>query len=234
MRDDSLSGVGGKAAYLAELLRLGGEAREVSTSELARALGVSAPAVVKMMARLESAGLITRTPYKGSRLTRSGRVQGILGLRSHRLSEAFLVRVMGYGWHEAHDLADAIAAIADEAFVNRMEEKAGYPRRCPHGEPIPDREGRMPAIEDRPLVEAEAGEEVAISRVRTRDPEVLQYLERLGLVPSARIRIAAKAPFAGPVRIEVQGDEQVLGSELARAVYVEAGLQADAEGLGVA
>ncbi|MEX2030135.1 MAG: metal-dependent transcriptional regulator [Anaerolineales bacterium] len=227
-----MSGAGGRAAYLAELFRLGGEARDVSTSELADALGVSAPAVVKMMARLEAAGLVRRRPYRGSRLTTLGRREGILGLRSHRLSEAFLVRVMGYGWHEAHDLADAIAEIADEAFVNRMEEKAGFPRRCPHGEPIPDREGQMPTLNDRPLVEAEAGAEVAISRVRTRDPDKLQYLERLGLLPEARIRIAAKAPFAGPVRVVVQGSEQVLGSELARAVFVEDPLEPQAGGRG--
>ena len=229
-----MSGAGGRAAYLAELLRLGGDAREVSTSELAKALGVSAPAVIKMMAKMESAGLVTRTHYKGSRLTGPGREEGIRGLRSHRLSEAFLVRVMGYGWHEAHDLADALAEIADEGFVNRMEEKAGYPRRCPHGEPIPDREGRMPVIQDRPLLEANTGERVSISRVRTRDPEKLQYLERLGLLPSVTIRVAAKAPFSGPVRVEVQGSEQVLGSELAGAVFVEPISEAAGRGIGAA
>ena len=211
---------GGRSAYLAELFRLGGEARHVSTSELAEALEVSPPAVVKMATRLESAGLVSRIRYRGMRLTQTGRKEGVRGLRSHRLAEAFLVRVMGYGWHEAHDLADALAEIGDEGFVDRMEERSGFPRRCPHGEPIPDRDGNLPPLHDRPLFEATEGSWVEISRVKTRDPEKLQYLERLGLLPGTRIRVAGKAPFAGPIRIEVAREERVLGSELARTLHV--------------
>lgn len=219
---------------MAELFRLGGETRHVSTSELAEALGVSPPAVVKMATRLESAGLVARTRYRGMRLTRKGRWEGVRGLRSHRLAEAFLVRVMGYGWHEAHDLADALAEIGDEAFVDRMEERSGFPRRCPHGEPIPDREGNLPTLNDRPLLETLEGAWVEISRVKTRDPEKLLYLERLGLLPGVKIRVAGKAPFAGPIRIEVAREERVLGSELARTLHVADPVGADAPGGGPA
>lgn len=215
-----MSAVGGRSAYLAELFRLGGEGRHVSTSELAEALEVSPPAVVKMATRLEGAGMISRTRYRGMRLTEKGRGEGIRGLRAHRLAEAFLVRVMGYRWHEAHDLADALAEIGDAGFVDRMEERAGFPTRCPHGEPIPDRDGNLPALNDRPLLEAEVGKWVEISRVRTREAEKLQYLERLGLLPGAKILVAGKAPFAGPIRVQGSHEERVLGSELARTLYV--------------
>jgi DtxR family Mn-dependent transcriptional regulator len=174
-----------------------------------------------MAASLARHGLVERSRYRGIRLTRRGRHAAVRALRAHRLAEAFLVRVMGYGWHEAHGLADSLAGIADDRFVDEMEAKAGYPRRCPHGEPIPTRSGELPAIEDRPLEEAEIGWEGRVGRVRTRDPERLQYLASVGLVPDAPLAVVARAPFRGPVRVRVAGAEVVLGSELSRTVFVE-------------
>lgn len=206
--------------YLAELFRLGGGDDFVSPSALADALDVSAPAASRMGRRLTALGLVDRAHYRGIRLTPAGRREGLRTIRYHRLAEAFLVRVMGYGWHEAHDLADALAEIADETFVERMDEKAGHPRRCPHGEPIPTADGRMPVIDDAPLGEIGEGETVVVSRVRTRDADRLQYLAKVGLIPEARLRVEARAPFGGALRIRVGDSEHVLGSELADTLYV--------------
>jgi DtxR family Mn-dependent transcriptional regulator len=208
------------ALYLAELFRLGGGDDFVSPSLLAEALDVSPPAASRMGRRMTQMGLVERAHYRGLRLTDVGRREGLRTIRYHRLAEAFLVRVMGYGWHEAHDLADALAEIADEALVERMDEKAGHPGRCPHGEPIPTADGVMPVIDDMPLAEASEGETVLISRVRTRDSERLQYLARVGLVPEARVRVEARATFGGAFRVRIGSDECVLGSELADALYV--------------
>ena len=127
---------------------------------------------------------------------------------------------MGDGWHEAHDLADALVEIAEETLVERMDKKAGHPRRCPHGEPIPTADGVMPVTDDMPLGEVPEGETVFISRVKTRDSDRLQYFAKVGLVPEAQIRIEARAPFGGAVRLRVGLDECVLGTELADSIFV--------------
>jgi len=208
------------ALYLAELFRLGGGAEFVSPSVLAESLNVSPPAASRMGRRLTRMGLVDRVHYRGIRLTEVGRREGLRTIRYHRLAEAFLVNVMGYGWHEAHEMADALAEIADDVFVERMDEKAGHPRRCPHGEPIPTPQGEMPIIEDMPLAEVSEGETVIISRVRTRDSDRLQYLAGVGLVPEAKVRIEARASFGGAFLLRIGRDECVLGSELADALYV--------------
>jgi DtxR family Mn-dependent transcriptional regulator len=208
------------ALYLAELFRLGGGEDFVPPSALADALDVSPPAASHMGRRLTRMGLVDRAHYRGIRLTDIGRREGLRTIRYHRLAEAFLVRVMGYGWHEAHDLADALAEIADETFVERMDDKAGHPRRCPHGEPIPTADGEMPNIDDGPLSDISEGETVIVSRVKTRDPDRLQYFARVGLVPEARFRLEARAPFGGAVRLRIGTEECVLGTELVDALYV--------------
>lgn len=207
--------------YLGELYRLGGERQPVSPGALASALGVSLPAVARMAARMADAGLVDRQRYRGLSLTARGRTVALREIRAHRLAEAFLVRVMGYGWHEAHDLADALAEIGDALFVERMEERAGFPTRCPHGEPIPDRQGVMPALDDVPLAELAVGQAGTISRVRTRDADKLQYLEARGLLPGRPFQVAGRAPFEGPIRLRLDGGECVIGRELADHLRVE-------------
>ena len=209
------------AHYLGVLYRLGGFHTHVSISSVAVAAEVSTPAAARMFRRLETRGLVAREPYKGVRLSPTGELEALREIRSHRLSEAFLVRVMGYGWHEAHGLADRLAEIGDDDFANRMEEKAGFPTRCPHGEPIPSRDGVMPEINDQPLTELQDKDRGVISRVRIRDPERLQYLAEEGLVPETPFQVAAKAPFGGPIRIGLGDREVVLGAEIASRLYVE-------------
>jgi DtxR family Mn-dependent transcriptional regulator len=208
------------ALYLAEIYRLGGEEQYVASSDLADELHVSSAAVSRMADRLHDAGYVERIPYRGVRLTPQGVRQGLRMIRGHRLAEVFLVRVMEYGWHEAHDMADRLALAADEDFVSRMDEKAGYPRRCPHGEPIPSADGVMPKIEDFPLPDMRQGEQGAISRVKVREEDKLIYLKEVGLVPEARFRVEAKVPFDGPIRLRLVDDEIVVGSELARQLLV--------------
>lgn len=209
------------ALYLAEMYRLGGEDDYVASSALADELDVSSPAVSRMADRLHELGLVERIPYKGIRLTPDGVREGLRVIRGHRLAEAFLVRVMDYGWHEAHDMADALALAADDAFITRMDAKAGHPTRCPHGEPIPTLEGLMPELDDVPLTELHRGDESSISRVKVREEEKLIYLEQVGLVPEAWLRVVSRAPFDGPIGVLLEGGEVVVGWELAQKLRVQ-------------
>ena len=210
-----------QAAYLGELFRLGGEADFINPGSWAQTLHVSPAAVSRMSRRLEKAGFIVRKPYRGVRLTALGRSEGVRAVRAHRLAEAYLVRVLGYGWHEAHETADRLGEIADETLVARMEAHAGYPRRCPHGEPIPASDGSIDIPQDVPLLTVDVGVTGRISRVRVRDAERLQYLEAKGILPGRPFTLAGRAPFDGPVRLRLAEEEAMLGQELARVIWVE-------------
>lgn len=209
--------------YLAEVYRLAAaEEGPVTTTALAERLEVSPPAVVRMMQRLAKDGYLRRVPYKGVVLTQTGELEALRAIRRHRLLEAFLVNVMGYGWDEAHAPADHLQPAIDEGFEDRMERVAGYPKYCPHGEPIPTRDGRIEVIADRPLAEAEPGQQLIVRRVKTHDPEKLRYLAHLGLVPGAPVQVLNRAPFNGPLRLRLGRTETVIGHELAREVRAQA------------
>ncbi len=208
--------------YLAETYRIASYQQEpyVSTSELAERMGKTAPAVVRMASRLHAAGLIEHEPYQGIRLTPKGELEALFCIRRHRIVEVFLVKVMGFGWHEVHQDADGLGAAVSDKLLAHMEKMAGYPTRCPHGEPIPTAEGKMPSVEDVPLAELDPEKSLVISRVNTHDPEKLIYLQEIRLVPGQAIDLVARAPFNGPLRLRIGRDEQVIGVELARALRV--------------
>ena len=204
--------------YLAEAWRIAcyqPNDRFVSTSALAEEMGVSAPAVTRMVQRLKQAGYLEHEPYRGIRLTPSGDRAALANIRRHRLVERFLVDVMGFGWHEVHDDADDLGGVVSDSLVDKMDAMSGYPRRCPHGEPIPDRALKMPRIVDYWLSEVAVQREYVVSRVHTHDGQKLRYLSELRLEPGRRFRLLERAPFKGPLQLRVDGNTQHLGHELA-------------------
>lgn len=209
--------------YLAEAYRIAYYQNDepfISTSALAEVLHVSAPAVTRMVQRLRDAGYLEHEPYRGIQLTELGEREALANIRSHRLVERFLVDVMGFGWHEVHDAADELGAVVSDKLVRRMAEMAGHPRRCPHGEPIPTEDGYMPRIVDYRLYEVEPHSDYVVSRVNTHDEDKLRYFDTLGLKPGATLHFAHRAPFNGPLQIQLSDETVHLGHELAGVVRV--------------
>lgn len=208
--------------YLAEAYRIASYQSEpyVSTSDLAERMHKTAPAVVRMASRLREAGLIEHEPYQGIRLTELGEREALQSIRRHRIVEVFLVKVMGFGWHDVHDEAEAVANSVTDTLLERMEEMVEYPKRCPHGEPIPSADGYMPAIIDVPLIDLEPEKSLTISRVNTHDVDKLKYLADIHLTPGKDVDLIARAPFNGPLRLRIGQAEQVIGTELAGALRV--------------
>lgn len=224
----------GMLEYLAAIYKLGGRrgraSDKVTTSALAEKMHVSPAAVSSMLKRLEESGFVDRSNSEGITLTEQGELAALQLIRRHRLLEVFLVKVMGYTWDqvdaEAHRLQHAISS----AFEDRMDELCGHPTHCPHGDPIPRKDGSMPDEPLTPLTDLQPGQEAVLRRIGNTDARVLRYLSQLKLEPGRTVTFIEAAPFNGPVTIEVHGmngDEervrQVLGSELAAQLFVLVG-----------
>jgi DtxR family transcriptional regulator, Mn-dependent transcriptional regulator len=207
--------------YAAEIYRLQQDHEYVKLSDLAQVAEASAQAVARMVQRLREGDFLDYEPYKGVRLNEAGEGIAMPAIRRHRLIEVFLVKVMGYDWAEAHELSDVFEQGVNEPLEDRIDAMTGYPTRCPHGEPIPSKEGVMPAVKDMPLVRVESGHQGVISRVRTHDFELLRYISELDLVPGRAFSLLSCAPFRGPLRLMLEKTDHVIGYELASCLWVE-------------
>jgi len=198
--------------------------RLVGTAALAEKLHVTRASVTGMLKKLAASPerLIAYTRYRGVRLSPKGEKAALEVVRHHRLLEAYLTTALGYSWDEVHAEADHLEHVISEDFEDRIASFLGYPDSDPHGAPIPQRDGSLPARREIPLSDIPVGCEVTITRVSDRDPELLRYLDRLGLRPAQRLRVTWLDPFDGPMHVQPHGSQTTfpLGRRVTDNVYV--------------
>jgi len=206
--------------YLKTIYTLEAEGEGASTTKIANALEVSSASATNMAKRLSKMGLVNYESYKGATLTEAGEKIALEIIRHHRLLELYLLEVMGYSWDEVHDEAEKLEHHISEQFEDKIAKLLDDPTHDPHGDPIPTKEGLMPDMDSNPLIEAEVNQEYIVSRVKDQDPDLLRYLEKLGLLPGLKIKIKEKAPFKGPITLLIENKEQVIGNDVAQNIFV--------------
>ncbi len=203
-----------------ELERADGAA---GTGDIAGRLSVAPASVSGMVRRLADQGLVVHEKYRGVRLTNEGRRVALRTIRRHRIIELYLTDRLGYSWDRVHAEAERLEHAASDELVDRMAAALGEPSRDPHGAPIPTREGRIVETATRCLADVEDGRTASVVRVADENPELLRYLEGIGLTPGTRFTVLHHAPFDGPVTIRLAAGpaEQVVGRAVANALRVE-------------
>jgi DtxR family Mn-dependent transcriptional regulator len=131
--------------YLREVYKLGSAGDRVSTTALAREMGVSPASASAMVKKLAALGLVSHAPYRGVSLTPAGEQVALEVIRHHRLLELYLAQTLGIDVDEVHDEADRLEHALSEELEARIDEALGYPTHDPHGDPIPDANLEWPA-----------------------------------------------------------------------------------------
>ncbi len=206
--------------YLKAIYLLGQEGKKVSTSRLAQNLECSAASVTNMLQKLASLKLVQYQPYQGVDLTEAGTRVALEVVRHHRLIELYLKEVLGYSWDRVHAEAEELEHVISEELEERIDEALGYPTRDPHGHPIPGKDGSMSHERLPSLWEVQESTNVIVTRVDDRDASVLRYLDSMGIHPEVEIHVLEKAPFNGPLLIELGAAKHSLSEELARQIFV--------------
>jgi DtxR family Mn-dependent transcriptional regulator len=191
-----------------------------TTSALAAELGVTPASATAMVKKLAGLGLVEHERYRGVRLTPSGERAALEVIRHHRLLELYLMKALGLGWDEVHAEAERLEHYLSEDLESRIDAALGHPTHDPHGDPIPTAELELVADESRWLTEVADGTEAVVSRVPDGDPELLRYLASLGIVPDQPIVLVGRAPFDGPVTIEIGGARHAIGLAVADQIRV--------------
>lgn len=207
--------------YLKTIHSLTKREEPASTSAIADRLGIAAGSVTGMVKRLAEQGLVEHVPYYGARLTARGEREAVRLIRRHRLLELFLVQVLGYTWDRVHDEAERLEHAATDELIDRIAAVLGEPLLDPHGAPIPNNKGELVETTYPTMDEMSVGERAVLRRVSDEDPAALRYLAELALIPGAEVELLERAPFNGPLKVQVGGQERFVGAELASSLEVE-------------
>jgi len=208
--------------YIKSIYSLSLEAGEVSVSELAKKLQVKLPTINSMVKKLAAKKLVSYAKYQGIKLTEKGKREALAIIRKHRLTESFLVQIMGLGWEEVHEIAEQLEHIESERFFNRIDEMLGKPKVDPHGEPIPDVNGKVSSKNRVSLSELPEGKSATITAVGNDEKSFLDQLNSKGLQIGDSVTVKKKEIFDGSVTITMKGKKETMLSHLvAERIWVE-------------
>lgn len=189
------------------------------TGALADALGVSPGTATAAVKRLAERQLLQHEPYRGVVLTRRGRRSAVAAIRRHRIVERFLADMLGYAWNEADRLAGSFEHDLPQEVEDRLFVALDRPTTCPHGFPIPDPDV-VEIPEMPPLYALEAGDRAHVAVPGSTDPEIVAFLDNLGLRPGVLVEVKEKHPFDGPLVLRVDGKERTVSEKVASRIYV--------------
>ena len=211
--------------YLKTIYKLqhgGTENERVTTSVIADRMGVAAASATNMIKKLAEMHLLVHTPYQGVGLTGAGKKIALETIRHHRLIELYLAQALGYPWDQIDAEADRLEHAISEEFEDRIDKALGYPTIGAHGEPIPTKQGKIEGPDYPRLSDLETGQLAVIRRVSDRNPEMLRYMDQMGLQLGTCVEVRTKAPFSGPLQLKIDADkEDVLGMEVAYHIFVD-------------
>lgn len=194
-----------------------------STNALAQRLDTKASSVTDMLKKLSEKGLVDHEPYHGVALTKAGKRVALAIIRKHRLWETFLVEHLDYKWDEVHDLAEQLEHVHSRDLIDRLDKYMGHPKFDPHGDPIPDKQGRISGITGaRSLDDVPDGARVDVVGVKDSSPEFLQLLDGLGLGLGARLKVVRRFGYDNSIEVDSRSrnglllNERVCGNLLVR------------------
>ncbi|MFB9109621.1 metal-dependent transcriptional regulator [Flavobacterium gyeonganense] len=194
---------------------------EVSTNAIAEMMETKASSVTDMLKKLSDKDLVNYKKYQGVSLTENGKLSAKMIVRKHRLWEVFLVEKLNFSWDEVHDIAEQLEHIKSEQLINRLDDFLGNPTEDPHGDPIPDANGRIIKIEKQLLSELSENQIGICVGVKDTSSEFLKYLDKQEIALGSKIEFLSKESFDLSVKIKIDNRELSISNKIASNLFVK-------------
>jgi DtxR family transcriptional regulator, Mn-dependent transcriptional regulator len=208
--------------YLKALFKLSSkQVKKVNNIALAKELDLNPATVLEMVRKLSDRKLVQLQPDKTIQLSEKGRKKALITIRKHRLWEVFLVEKLNYQWNEVHELAEQLEHIESDDLVNRLDAFLGFPPSDPHGDPIPDKNGKLLQLQSIPLTEVEIGKTYIIQSFAETEDSFLDYLSKVDIKPGIKIKISDKNEYDQSLVVSINKKQLHLSEKVAQNILVQ-------------
>lgn len=192
-----------------------------STNAIAEIMATTAASVTDMMRKLAQKEMIRYEKYKGARLTAQGAVVATALIRRHRLWETFLADKLNFSWEEVHELAEQLEHIKSEKLIERLDKLLGFPKYDPHGDPIPNADGKFTLREQLMLSQLQMGEKGVLIGVKNHNDDFLSYLNELKINLGSEFEIVNKVLYDQSIKVILLGQEIVLTEKVSSNLMIK-------------
>lgn len=208
--------------HLKAVHRLLQDGTTAGTKDIAERLHIKASSVTVMLKKLAQKGLLKHEPYHGVRLTAKGLGTALKLVRKHRLWETFLVQRLGFGWDEVHEVAEQLEHVSSDKLTDSLDDYLGNPAYDPHGDAIPDRNGRIRERRTQRLAVCKPGDQVRLAAVSETADGLLRLLDSRGLRIGSQLMVQEVHGYDGSVDVKPRnGAAFSLSKEVAMHLQVE-------------
>ena len=208
--------------YIKSIYHLQHTTALVTTNELASQLKTKAASVTDMLKKLKTKKLLHYEPYQGFSLSEEGKKVALNIVRKHRLWEYFLVNKLEFGWDEVHDIAEELEHISSPVLIKKLDAYLSFPRFDPHGDPIPDVNGKIEVTKQINLTDLEINCEAEVSAVGSQSTELLELLKHKNIVIGTVLKVIKKFSFDNSVEIKIKKTVPFsISHQLAQTLFVK-------------
>ena len=208
--------------YIKAIFHLQHATGNVTTNELAAKLHTSAASVTDMLKKLKLKKLLSYERYKGVRLSVEGKKLALGVVRKHRLWEFFLVDTLQFGWDEVHEVAEELEHISSKKLIEKLDTFLGNPKFDPHGDPIPDSQGKMAIQKHINLIDLALNKTAEVTGVGSQSTELLELLKHKQIGIGTKLEVKRKFSFDHSIEIKVKNQNPfTISQQLAQALFVK-------------
>jgi DtxR family Mn-dependent transcriptional regulator len=207
--------------YIKAIFHLQLDSHMVSTSALAERLQSRPASITDMMKKLSAKRLLHYKPYHGFNLTTEGRKVALSVIRRHRLWEFFLSDKLGFGWDEIHTVAEQLEHVSSKKLIDKLDEYLDFPKFDPHGDPIPDKRGRIKTSNNLSLNHLPLHQPALVSRVSQQSAQMLELMQHQKISIGSIIEIKKYFEFDRSMQIKLKGNKtETISEQLAKNIFV--------------
>ena len=207
--------------YLKALYHLEMDFDSVSTNSIADYLDMKPSSVTDMLKKLAEKKFINYQKYKGTSLTKKGKLIALSIIRKHRLWETFLVDKLGFGWDQVHIIAEQLEHIKYEELIENLDNFLGNPKYDPHGDPIPNKDGEIEKMNQKLLVELKASQKGIITGVKKGTASLLNYLDKEKVKLGDSIKVIEILEFDGTYIVEINKRKLTFSEKICQNLLLE-------------
>ena len=207
--------------YLKALYHLEMDFDSISTNSIADYLDMKPSSVTDMLKKLAEKKFIHYQKYKGTSLTKKGKLIALSIIRKHRLWETFLVDKLGFGWDQVHIIAEQLEHIKSEELIENLDNFLGNPKYDPHGDPIPNKDGEIEKMNQKVLVELKALQKGIITGVKKGTASLLNYLDKEKVKLGDSIKVIEILEFDGTYIVEVNKRKLTFSEKICQNLLLE-------------
>jgi DtxR family Mn-dependent transcriptional regulator len=207
--------------YIKAIFHLQEEVERVNTLQLAQAMKTKPASITDMLKKLKNKKLLDYQPYYGFKLTAEGNKIALGIIRRHRIWEYFLSEKLQFNLHEIHELAEVLEHVSSKKLIDKLDSYLGSPKFDPHGDPIPDLNGKI-ATEDHVLLSVmKAKKKGRVCRIASASKKIMELISYQQIKLGSQIMVQQRFEFDDSMEILIDGKHKAnISQQLAKNIFI--------------